>query len=187
MTTHESSEAPRFFFITELIRDKVLQLKGDKRAELGTLADLEIKLSGRYPEVVNLIVGRSFGRPPLEVPFRYVKTIDTRRTVVELPAGEAAGVRQGLRAHPREGHGAGQEDHRHRRVRGGDRLRHPPPARGRPHARGARGRHKGRHAAAAAFRLAGAPALGGGEGYRAPAVEVRAAPADATSTASTGT
>ena len=88
MTAHESSaQLPRFFFITELIRDKVLQDKGEKRIELGTLVDLEIRLTGRYPEVVNLIVGRSFGRPPLEVPFRYVKTIDTRRTVVELPAG----------------------------------------------------------------------------------------------------
>ncbi|MGD0727713.1 MAG: CBS domain-containing protein [Spirochaetia bacterium] len=88
MTAQESSaQLPRFFFITQLIRDKVLQEKGEKRIELGNLMDLEIKLSGRYPEVVNLIVGRSFGRPPLEVPFRYVKTIDTRRTVVELPAG----------------------------------------------------------------------------------------------------
>ena len=88
MTARESSPLlPRFFFITELIRDKVLQEKGEKRVELGALVDLEIKLTGRYPEVVNLIVGRSFGRPPLEVPFRYVKSIDTRRTVVELPAG----------------------------------------------------------------------------------------------------
>ena len=88
MPAHESStQLPRFFFITQLIRDKVLQEKGEKRMELGNLMDLEIRLSGRYPEVVNLIVGRSFGRPPLEVPFRYVKTIDTRRTVVELPAG----------------------------------------------------------------------------------------------------
>jgi magnesium transporter len=89
MTAHESQgqRLPRFFFITELIRDKVLQLKGDKRIELGRLVDLEIKLSGRYPEVVNLIVGRSFGRPPLEVPFGFVKSIDTRRTIVELPAG----------------------------------------------------------------------------------------------------
>ncbi|MGA2479006.1 MAG: CBS domain-containing protein [Spirochaetia bacterium] len=88
MTAHENTEQlPRFFFITELLRDKVMQVKGDKRTELGTLVDLEIKLSGRYPEVVNLIVGRSFGRPPLEVPFPFVKSIDTRRTVVELPAG----------------------------------------------------------------------------------------------------
>jgi magnesium transporter len=88
MTAQESTQKlPRFFFITQLIRDKVLQLKGEKHIELGRLVDLEIRLSGRYPEVVNLIVGRAFGRPPLEVPFPYVKTIDTRRTVVELPAG----------------------------------------------------------------------------------------------------
>ena len=78
---------PRFFFITELIRDKVLALKGDRREELGTLTDLEIRLAGRYPEVVNLIVGRSFGRPPLEVPFKLVTSIDTKRTLVEVPSG----------------------------------------------------------------------------------------------------
>jgi magnesium transporter len=79
---------PRFFFITELIRDKDLQVKGDKTIELGRLVDLEIRLGKLYPEVVNLIVGRSFGRPPLEVPFSWVTSIDTHRSVVEVPAGE---------------------------------------------------------------------------------------------------
>jgi magnesium transporter len=78
---------PRFFFITQLIRDKVIQLKADRKVELGRLMDLEIRLGRLYPEVVNLIVGRSFGRPPLEVPFTYVTSIDTRRTIVEVPAG----------------------------------------------------------------------------------------------------
>jgi magnesium transporter len=78
---------PEFFFISQLVNDKVLQAKTDKTQELGRLTDLEIRLNGRYPEVVNLIVGRSFGRPPLEVPFSFVKSIDARRTVVELPAG----------------------------------------------------------------------------------------------------
>ncbi|MGA2642287.1 MAG: CBS domain-containing protein [Spirochaetia bacterium] len=78
---------PRFFFITELIRDKVLQTKGDTKIELGRLIDLEIKLGKLYPEVVNLIVGRSFGRPPLEVPFSFVTSIDTHRSIVEIPPG----------------------------------------------------------------------------------------------------
>src|SRR5208337_2986503 len=78
---------PRFFFITELIRDKVLQVKGDKKIELGRLIDLEIRLGRLYPEVVNLIVGRSFGRPPLEVPFSFVTSIDTHRSIVEIPPG----------------------------------------------------------------------------------------------------
>ncbi len=76
---------PEFFFITDLIRDKVLQKKGDKEEEIGRLIDLEIKQNGGYPEVTNLIVGRSFGRPPLEIPFSMVKSIDTRRTLVEVP------------------------------------------------------------------------------------------------------
>jgi len=78
---------PRFFFITKLIRDKVIQAKADKKIELGRLIDLEIRLGKLYPEVVNLIVGRSFGRPPLEVPFAYVTSIDTRRTIIEVPSG----------------------------------------------------------------------------------------------------
>jgi len=49
---------------------------------------LEIKLGGHYPEVVNLIVGRSFGRPPLEVPVRCIRSIDTRRTIVSAPVGD---------------------------------------------------------------------------------------------------
>ena len=80
-----SKPEPEFFFITDLIRDKVLQQKGDKEEEIGRLVDLEIKQNGGYPEVTNLIVGRSFGRPPLEIPFAMVKSIDTRRTLVEVP------------------------------------------------------------------------------------------------------
>ena len=76
---------PQFFFITELIRDKILERKGTKEEEIGRLIDLEIRQNGGYPEVVNLIVGRSFGRPPLEIPFGLVKSIDARRTVVEVP------------------------------------------------------------------------------------------------------
>ncbi|HTY59100.1 MAG TPA: hypothetical protein VMF59_09790, partial [Bacteroidota bacterium] len=64
---------PEFFFISQLLRDKVLRRTGDRVEVLGTLIDLEIRLSGSYPEVLNLIVGRSFGRPPLEIPVRYVR------------------------------------------------------------------------------------------------------------------
>jgi magnesium transporter len=87
MTTHQKAGLPRFCFITELIRDKVIQVKGDKRVELGRLVDLEIRLGRLYPEVVNLIVGRSFGRPPLEVPFSWVTSIDAHRSIVEVPPG----------------------------------------------------------------------------------------------------
>ncbi len=89
MTPREvEGNLPRFFFITQLIKDKVIQLKADKRIELGRLTDLEIRLGRVFPEVVNLIVGRSFGRPPLEVPFSWVTSIDAHRTVVEVPPGE---------------------------------------------------------------------------------------------------
>jgi CBS domain-containing protein/sporulation protein YlmC with PRC-barrel domain len=83
MATSVSAQ-PRFFFISELIHDQVIQ---QPRHVLGTLGDLEIRLEGRYPEVVNLIVQRPFGRPPLVVPFSMVQSIDTHRTVVDVPAG----------------------------------------------------------------------------------------------------
>jgi CBS domain-containing protein len=86
-TSSADARLPRFFFITQLIRDKVIQVKADRKIELGRLMDLEIKLGRVYPEVVNLIVGRSFGRPPLEVPFTFVTSIDTSRTIVEIPPG----------------------------------------------------------------------------------------------------
>ena len=84
----QDEKLPRFFFITELIKDKVIQVKADRRIELGRLLDLEIRLGRLYPEVVNLIVGRSFGRPPLEVPFSWVTEIDAHRSIVVVPPGE---------------------------------------------------------------------------------------------------
>jgi hypothetical protein len=81
------SGAPEFFYISELLRDKVLLEEANQQQAIGTLTDLEIKLGGHYPEVVSLIVGRSFGRPPLEIPIRYIKSIDSKRTVVSAPPG----------------------------------------------------------------------------------------------------
>jgi magnesium transporter len=81
------SDLPEFFFISELLRDKVIRQRGEKQEVLGTLADLEIKLGGHYPEVVNLIVSRSFGRPTLEIPVRFLRSIDSRRSVVSYPEG----------------------------------------------------------------------------------------------------
>ncbi len=86
VSTPQSLE-PRFFFLSRLIKDKVVLRRGNRREDLGTLMDLEIRLGGRYPEVTNIIVGRSFGRPPLEIPFSWVSFIDTRRAVVEIPKG----------------------------------------------------------------------------------------------------
>ena len=61
---------------------------GQAHRSWARLVDLEIRLGRLYPEVVNLIVGRSFGRPPLEVPFSWVTSIDTHRSIVEVPPGE---------------------------------------------------------------------------------------------------
>ena len=86
--SRETAKAePRFFFMSELIRSRIRQDRGGTREEIGRLVDLEITQNGGYPEVVNLVVGRSFGRPPLEVPFSMVKSIDSRASVVEVPPG----------------------------------------------------------------------------------------------------
>ncbi len=78
---------PVAFFLSELIRARVVQVRGGKMEEVGRLVDLEITQNGGYPEVVNLIVGRSFGRAPLEVPFSMVASIAPHRAVLEVPGG----------------------------------------------------------------------------------------------------
>jgi magnesium transporter len=78
--------APEFFFISELVGDRVVDLSGHM---VGKLGDLEIQVEGIYPEVINLIVNRSFGRPPLAIPFSYVKHIDAKKTRIEIPEGVA--------------------------------------------------------------------------------------------------
>ncbi|HET6487815.1 MAG TPA: CBS domain-containing protein [Spirochaetia bacterium] len=85
--TRSTERLPEFFFISQLIKDKVHLSQAGRLQELGRLVDLEIRLAGHYPQVINLIVGRSFGRPPLEIPFSFVQSIDTRRTVVSVPSG----------------------------------------------------------------------------------------------------
>ena len=82
--TKSSSPGPQFYFLSELVGNRVMQPDGKI---IGRLHDLEIQLSGRYPEVTNLVVHRPFGRPPLAIPFNCVKTFDARRTSVEIPAG----------------------------------------------------------------------------------------------------
>ena len=81
-------QQPEFFFISQLLRHKVLRQAGDRQEVLGALTDLEIRLGGLYPEVVNLIVGRSFGRPPLEIPVRSVRFMTARRSIIGSEAGE---------------------------------------------------------------------------------------------------
>jgi magnesium transporter len=75
---------PEFFFISELVGDKVIQ---QPKAVIGRLKDLELKLGGPYPEVKNVIVSRTFGRPPLAIPFSCVVAIDRRKTLVDVPEG----------------------------------------------------------------------------------------------------
>jgi len=78
----QSRALPEFFFLSELLHDRVIQQPG---RVIGTLADAEVRLEGRYPEVTNLIVARPFGRLPLIVPMNMVQSVDARKTIVDVP------------------------------------------------------------------------------------------------------
>jgi magnesium transporter len=87
MNDKDKNRGPaEFFFISQLVGDKIVQ---EPKTVLGRLRDLEIKHDGPYPEVVNLIVNRTFGRPPLAVPFSCVKALDNRKIVIDVPEGLA--------------------------------------------------------------------------------------------------
>ena len=83
---NKAQSPPECFLMSELKADRVVEQSG---AVLRRLKDLEIQLSTPYPEVINLIVNRSFGRPPLAIPFAYVKHIDAKKTIVAIPQGVA--------------------------------------------------------------------------------------------------
>jgi CBS domain-containing protein len=78
----QSRGLPEFFFLSELLHDRVIQQPG---RVIGALADAEIRLEGRYPEVTNLVVARPFGRLPLIVPMSMVQSVDARKTIVDVP------------------------------------------------------------------------------------------------------
>jgi len=90
MNEKEKNQAPaEFFFISRLVGDKVIQ---QPKTVMGRLRDLEIRLGSPYPEVTNLIVYRTFGRPPLAVPFSCVKAMDNRKIVIDV--GDGTGVKE---------------------------------------------------------------------------------------------
>jgi CBS domain-containing protein/sporulation protein YlmC with PRC-barrel domain len=63
-------KADEMFRLSTLLGARIL-LKGKK---IGKLTDLMIVETGKLPEVVNLIIARPFGDPPLLVPWERVKT-----------------------------------------------------------------------------------------------------------------
>jgi CBS domain-containing protein len=85
MTENDKRTAkPELFFISQLVGDKVIQ---SPHTVIGRLRDLEIRLSTPYPEVINLIVSRTFGRPPLAVPFGCVRAMDKRKILIDAHEG----------------------------------------------------------------------------------------------------
>ena len=111
----QPGRAPEFFFISQLLRDKVMRQRGDRLEVLGTLMDLEIRLGanlsrGRESHRQQVLWKTAAGNPRSAMSL----SIDAKRSVVGFPGGDCPeGVRRRIVTHPRQGHGAGQEDHRH--------------------------------------------------------------------------
>lgn len=76
----------RYLLLSEIVNKKVQTQKG---VTIGKLKDFVFKDDPHYAEVINLVVGRSLGRPSLNVPWSNVVSIGTDKTIVQdLPEGE---------------------------------------------------------------------------------------------------
>lgn len=72
----------RYILLSEIANKKVQTESG---ISIGRLKDLVFKDDPHYAEVTSLIVGRSMGRPPLNIPWNSVVNVGTERTVVRDP------------------------------------------------------------------------------------------------------
>ena len=72
----------RYILLSEIANKKVQTESG---ISIGRLKDLVFKDDPHYAEVTSLIVGRSMGRPPLNIPWNSVVNVGTERTVVQDP------------------------------------------------------------------------------------------------------
>ena len=72
----------RYILLSEIANKKVQTESG---ISIGRLKDLVFKDDPHYAEVISLIVGRSMGRPPLNIPWNSVINVGTERTVVQDP------------------------------------------------------------------------------------------------------
>jgi len=78
---HNSRDIAVFYFITDLLGKRVVN---EGMGLIGRLSDLEARFDGTYPEINNLIVARSFGRPPLKVPFALVKSLAGKAILISF-------------------------------------------------------------------------------------------------------
>jgi len=81
-TSLGGNKTARYLFLTEIVNKKVQTQSG---VTIGKLKDLVIKDEPRYTEVLSLIVERSLGRPPWNVPWANVVEVTTEKTTVQDP------------------------------------------------------------------------------------------------------
>jgi predicted transcriptional regulator/sporulation protein YlmC with PRC-barrel domain len=69
----------RKFLLSELLGAKVF-LHGKK---IGTLSDLMIVETGKLPEVLNFVISRPFGDPPLLIPWERMVTLEPHQLIID--------------------------------------------------------------------------------------------------------
>src|SRR5665213_3702684 len=74
------------FFLSEILGRRVFV----KKKQIGRLSDLAIVETGKLPEVTQVIVARSFGYPPLTVPWDRVVLISNQEIVFDIDKGSMA-------------------------------------------------------------------------------------------------
>ena len=74
------------FFLSEILGRRVFV----KKRLIGRLSDLAIVETGKLPEVTQVVVSRSFGYPPLTVPWDRVRLISNHEIVLDLSEDDLA-------------------------------------------------------------------------------------------------
>ena len=74
------------FFLSEILGRRIFV----KKRAIGRLSDLAIVETGKLPEVTQVIVSRSFGYPPLTVPWDRVVLISNHEIVLDIDEGAMA-------------------------------------------------------------------------------------------------
>jgi CBS domain-containing protein len=76
------NKTARYLLLSEIVKKKVQTQTG---VTIGRLKDFVFREDPRYAEVTGLIVERSMGRPPLNVPWSNVVDVATEKTIVQDP------------------------------------------------------------------------------------------------------
>lgn len=76
------NKTTRYLLLSEIINKKVQTKSG---VTVGKLKDLVFKDDEHYPEVTSLIVERSLGRPPWNVPWSNVFDVTAEKTIIQEP------------------------------------------------------------------------------------------------------